>query len=176
MTGTTVHIPTLTTERLMLRAPRVQDADAFAAFYASPRASFVGGPLSAERAWRSMAQEAGHWVLRGYGRWVLEEHATGKAVGCVGLWFPEGFPERELGWDLFEGATGKGYATEAGRAARDYAYDVLGWTTVISLIADGNDGSVGVAKRLGATLDGTFPHDHFGPTQIWRHPAPKVRA
>lgn len=172
MTSTTVHIPTLETERLTLRAPQVEDAATYEAFYASPRASFVGGPLTAERAWRSLAQEAGHWVLRGYGRWTLVEKATGEVVGCAGLWFPGGFPERELGWDLFDGATGKGFATEAGRAARDYAYGTLGWTTVISLIANGNDGSVGVAKRLGAKLDGTFDHAHFGPTQVWRHPAP----
>ena len=51
-------------------------------------------------------------------------------VGIVGPWPRLGLSrELELGWDLFEGATGKGYATEAARAARRYAYDVLGWTT-----------------------------------------------
>lgn len=166
-------IPTLTTERLVLRAPRAQDHAALAAFYASPRSSFVGGPLTPELAWRTLAQEAGHWLLRGYGRWTVEARDGGDApVGMVGLWFPNGFPEREIGWDLFDGATGKGYATEAARAARAHAYGALGWDTAISLVADGNDASAAVARRLGCTRDGRFTHERYGPMDVWRHPAP----
>ncbi|KIC51944.1 GNAT family N-acetyltransferase [Tateyamaria sp. ANG-S1] len=170
----TFTAPTLETERLILRPPALTDFDALADFYASPRAAFVGGPLSRELSWRSLAQEAGHWVLRGFGRWTLIEKDTQNPVGIVGLWHPEGFPENELGWDLFEGATGKGYATEAGRAARNYAYDTLGWTTLISLIAVDNEGSARVAQRLGATYDSDFTHERFGPMQLWRHPGPEA--
>lgn len=165
-------IPSLTTDRLTLRAPHIDDFDTLAAFYASPRASFVGGPLTAELTWRVLAQEAGHWLLRGYGRWVVESRATGAAIGIVGLWFPLGFPESELGWDLFEGHEGQGYATEAAQAARTYAYDTLGWTTLISLVADGNDASARVAQRLGARHDSRFTHERFGDMAVWRHPAP----
>ncbi|WP_209313560.1 GNAT family N-acetyltransferase [Jannaschia formosa] len=167
-------ISVLTTERLTMRAPRLDDFEALAAFYASPRSRFVGGPLTRELAWRALAQEAGHWQLRGYGRWLVE--AAGTPVGLVGLWFPEGFPERELGWDLFDGQEGKGYATEAARAARRHAYETLGWTTLISLIADGNAASEGVARRLGARPDGRFTHARFGAATVWRHPAPSERA
>ena len=118
MTNVTFTAPRLETERLILRAPELRDAPAHAAFMASERSKFVGGPISAELAWRMLALEAGHWVLKGFGRWILEEKATGDAVGIVGLWHPVGFPEDELGWDLFDGATGKGYATEAATAAR----------------------------------------------------------
>ncbi|MEL6563548.1 MAG: GNAT family N-acetyltransferase [Pseudomonadota bacterium] len=170
----TFNAPTLDTARLTLRAPQIDDFDALAGFYASPRATFVGGPLTRELAWRTLAQEAGHWVLRGFGRWTVVEKASRSAVGIVGLWHPEGFPEQEIGWDLFDGATGKGYATEAAMAARHFAYDTLGWTTAISLVANGNDASCGVAKRLGARQDGTFTHDRFGPMQIWRHPGPEA--
>jgi len=163
-------IPTLTTERLTLRAPSLDDFEALAGFYASPRSRFVGGPLTRELAWRALAQEAGHWQLRGFGRWTVV--AEGDPIGMVGLWFPEGFPERELGWDLFDGHEGKGYATEAACAARAHAFEVLGWPTLISLIADGNTGSEGVARRLGAAPDGRFVHDRLGATTIWRHPAP----
>ena len=166
--------PTLQTDRLTLRPPCLADFDAFAGFYASPRASFVGGPLTRELAWRSLAQEAGHWILRGFGRWTVVETSTQVPVGTVGLWHPEGFPEQEIGWDLFDGATGKGYATEAARAARQYAYTTLGWTTAISLIADGNSASQKVAERLGATCDGDFTHERFGPMAVWRHPAPEA--
>ena len=93
----------------------------------------------------------------------------------VGLFHPEGFPENELGWDLFAGATGKGYATEAGLAARDYAYATLGWTTLISLIDPDNTGSEGVAKRLGARYEQDFVHERFGCMRIFRHPGPEGR-
>lgn len=155
-----------------MRAPSLADFDAFATFYADPRSHFVGGPLNREQAWRYLAQEAGHWALQGYGRWILAEKATGDAVGMVGLWYPHGFPEHELGWDLFNGATGKGYATEAATTARHYAYETLGWTTLISLIAEGNDASAAVARRLGARPDGVFTHERLGAMQIMRHPAP----
>ncbi len=166
--------PTLETERLILRPPSLDDFDALAAFYASPRAEFVGGPQSRELSWRSLALEAGHWVLRGFGRWTVVERATQKPIGIVGLWHPEGFPENELGWDLFDGATGKGYATEAAKAARAYAYDTLGWPTLISLIADQNVNSMRVAERLGARYDNDFTHERFGPMQVWRHPEPEA--
>ncbi|WP_299750179.1 GNAT family N-acetyltransferase [uncultured Tateyamaria sp.] len=168
--------PTLETERLILRVPELSDFDALAAFYASPRSSFVGGPQSRELSWRALALEAGHWVLRGFGRWTLIEKTTNTPVGIVGLWHPEGFPERELGWDLFDGATGKGYATEAAIAARSYAYDTLGWTTLTSLIAIDNEGSRRVAERLGATYDSDFTHERYGHMQLWRHLGPEGRA
>ena len=165
-------IPTLTTERLTLRAPRLDDFEPFAAFYAGPRSGFVGGPLTRERAWRVLAQEAGHWHLMGFGRWIVTETPSGRPVGVVGLWHPEGFPERELGWDLFDGFEGRGYATEAARVARSHAYETLGWTTLISLVAEGNDASAAVARRLGAIEDGVFTHEVFGPARIFRHPSP----
>ncbi|MBM2575727.1 GNAT family N-acetyltransferase [Jannaschia sp. Os4] len=163
-------IPTLHTERLILRAPEGRDHAPLAAFYASDRSRFVGGPLTAERAWRKLAEEAGHWILRGYGRWIVERDGT--AVGMVGLWYPDAWPEPEIGWDLFEGHEGQGYATEAGAAARAHAYGALGWTTAISLVAHGNDGSARVAQRLGCTREADIAHEVFGPMQVWRHPAP----
>ena len=165
-------IPTLTTERLILRAPEACDIAPFAAFYASERSHFVGGPLTAEGSWRMLAMEIGHWTLKGFGRWIAETRNTGEAVGLIGLFEPEGWPEPEIGWDLFNGFEGKGYATEAGHAARAYAYDILGWPTAISLVKPGNDGSAAVAKRLGAYPDGSITHERHGPMYVYRHPAP----
>jgi RimJ/RimL family protein N-acetyltransferase len=108
------QIPELETDRLRLRAPHLDDWPVMCEFFASDRAKFVGGPMTAEQTWRGLATETGHWALRGFGRWALEEKATGKFIGNCGLWEPDGFPEMELGWDLMAGATGKGYATEAG--------------------------------------------------------------
>ena len=165
-------IPTLETARLILRGPTRDDFAPFAAFYASDRAAFVGGPLEAEASWRMLAMEIGHWVLKGYGRWSVIERNSGAVVGMIGPFCPEGWPEPEIGWDLYTGHEGKGYATEAGLAARNYAYDILGWDTAISLVKPANVKSAAVAKRLGARHDGQFTHVRHGLMDIYRHPAP----
>ena len=169
---TRTAIPTLRTERLTLRAPGPQDFEVFAAFFASDRSKHVGGPVPAEQSWRMLATELGHWDLVGYGRWAVEETATGAFCGIIGLWNPAGWPEPEVGWDLMNGFEGKGYATEAGRAALDYAFQTLHWPTAVSLVAPENHSSRKVAQRLGAVADGRFMHERHGPLDIWRYPTP----
>lgn len=170
------QIPTISTPRLTLRAPEASDFPGFAAFFASERSKFVGGPAPAEQSWRMLATELGHWPLRGYGRWAVEETETGAFVGIIGLWNPEGWPEPEIGWDLMNGFEGKGYATEAALAAREFAYGTLGWTTVISLVAPENAGSRNVAKRMGAQYEGLFEHERHGTLEVWRHLSPDALA
>ncbi|MGR3795994.1 GNAT family N-acetyltransferase [Vannielia sp. SX4] len=166
------EIPTLETERLILRAPDMGDFEPFAAFYASDRAKYVGGPLNREGSWRMLAMEIGHWTLAGFGRWIVDVKGGAKTAGLVGLFAPEGWPEPEIGWDLFAGHEGRGYATEAALAARAYAYDVLGWQTAISLVKPGNEASARVAERMDARPDGDFAHERHGTVHIWRHPGP----
>lgn len=165
-------VPVIETERLRLRPLGPQDFAPLCAFYASDRSRFVGGLMDAEQTWRMLATEIGHWTLRGYGRFGVEEKATGATVGVIGPWNPEGWPEPEIGWDLMNGFEGKGYATEAGRAALGFAYGALGWTTAISLVAKGNDASAKVAMRLGAVHDGGYSHARFGEMRIFRHKGP----
>lgn len=169
-------IPVIETERFLLRGYRPDDIEAFAAFYASPRSRYVGGPMTAELACRAFMTYAGHWHVRGYGRWMVEEKATGATLGNVGLWYPDGWPEPEIGWTLFEGAEGRGVAHETALAARAYAYGTLGWSTAISLIASDNARSRALAERLGAVRDGDFTHERYGNLQVWRHPSPVPEA
>ena len=166
-------IPTLTTDRLTLRAPHPDDFDTFADFFMSERAAFVGGPATREQSWRMLACELGHWPLRGYGRWAVDETETGRFAGIIGPWNPEGWPEPEIGWDLMNGFEGKGYATEAALASLVYAHDRLGWKSAISLVSPPNHASRKVAQRLGATHDGMFEHERHGPLEVWRHLSPK---
>ncbi len=167
-----LDIPTLETPRLILRAPRAEDHAAFAAFYETDAARFVGGPMAPALSWRYLAEVVGHWHLRGFGRWMVElKDAPGRPVGLVGLHFPLDWPEPEIGWFVWDG-TGRGYASEAGRAARAHAYDVLGWSTAISLIAHENDASIRVARALGAAREADFEHERFGAMMVWRHPGP----
>jgi len=149
----------LQTERLLLRAFSDADLDAYAAMCADAEVmrylSVTGALLSREDAWRQMALFAGHWALRGFGMWAVEERESGRFIGRVGLHQPEGWPDRELGWSLAREAWGRGYATEAARAAADYAFRTLRWPHLIHLILPGNDRSIRVAGRLGARPAGT---------------------
>lgn len=142
----------LETERLRLRAFRNEDLDAYAPMCADPEVMrFLGTGVTMNRgeAWRSMAGFLGHWMLRGYGMWALEEKATGAFVGRAGFLDPEGWPGFELGWTLGREHWGKGYATEAAKRALDYAFTEMGRDVVISLIRPDNVRSAQVARRLG---------------------------
>lgn len=168
-------IPVIETARLRLRGPRAADYEVFAAFMASDRSRHIGGPVAREQAWRGFGHLTGHWVLRGYSMFILADLATDKALGMAGPWFPEGWPERELGWSIWAAeAEGQGLAQEAAFAARAYAYGTLGWTTAISLIAEGNTRSEALALRLGCTHAGDFEHAMFGKSRIFRHPGPEA--
>jgi RimJ/RimL family protein N-acetyltransferase len=101
-----------------------------------------------------MAFIVGHWLLRGYGMWAVEERESGAFLGRIGFFNPEGWPGFELGWTLGRQWWGKGYATEGARAALDYAWRELGREHVISLIQPANQPSIGVAERLGERLEG----------------------
>ena len=165
-------VPTLETERLKLRAWRQSDLELFAAYYADPTtAAFVGGACSRNDAWRRMAAFVGHWSLRGYGLWALEEKSTSQFVGYAGLWFPEGWPEPEVGWGLLRSAQGKGYATEASLRAREYGYSNIGFKTLISFIDLRNVASRAVAERMGAKYERSAMLFGFE-AGVFRHPSP----
>ena len=165
-------VPTLETERLILRGWRESDVEGYAELLGkADGARFIGGPLSADDAWRKMATHIGHWSLRGYGSFALEDKQTHAFVGYCGPWYPQGFPEPEIGWALLPFARGKKFATEAARRTIQYAFSQLGWTTAISLIAHENIASIRVAERLGAVRDGSTEIRSLM-CGIYRHPAP----
>ena len=141
------------TERLILRPiDPERDFDGWArAMGDEDTVRYIGGQvLDRAQAWRSMAMVMGHWAIRGYGFFSLEEKATGAWVGRVGPWNPEGWPHPEVGWTISPDHLRKGYATEAGAASIRYAFETLGWKKVIHVILDGNVASVGVAEKLGS--------------------------
>ena len=151
MPSARVDLPTLETDRLLLRPLADEDLDAYAEIMADPDVvRYLGqAPNSREDAWRSMAMFLGHGVMRGYTNNAVIEKATGRFLGRCGLWFPEAWPGLEVGWVLGRFAWGSGFATEAGAAWRDYAFDVLGVDELISVIHVENQASQAVAERIG---------------------------
>jgi RimJ/RimL family protein N-acetyltransferase len=149
----------LETERLLLRQFRESDLDAFAEICADEEVMrYIGEfkPLDRMGAWRSMAMHLGHWQLKGYGMWAVEEKATGRLIGRVGLWDPEGWAGLEVGWMLGRAYWGRGFATEAARASMDAAIRVLGVDHLISVIHPDNAASIRVAERLGERFERTW--------------------
>ncbi|MEM9754381.1 MAG: GNAT family N-acetyltransferase [Pseudomonadota bacterium] len=168
-------IPTFEAGRLRYRAPHIGDFDAFHAFGTSPRSVGVGGPFPhRHQTFDRMAKLVGHWHLRGFGRWVIADRNNDEPLGVVGPLYPEGWPEPEIAWTVFEAAEGRGIAQEAARFTRQYAYDTLGWTTAISMTTKDNTRSIALARRLGAVRDGVFDFPGDGPLLIWRHPGPEA--
>ena len=149
----------LETERLVLRMWREDDFEPYARICADPEVmrylSPEGRPLTRAESWRQMAYIVGHWHLRGYGHWAVEEKESGRLVGRLGFLNPEGWPEFEIGWTLARESWGKGYATEGARRALAYAFEELDREHVISLIRPGNEPSVRVAERIGEKREGT---------------------
>jgi RimJ/RimL family protein N-acetyltransferase len=162
----------LETERLRLRQLRESDHETFARNHADPEVMrFLGGPASPADSWRWLLSMLGHWTIRGYGLWALEEKITHELCGAAGLLLNFDWPELEVGWRLFRDKQDRGYATEAGIRARQFAYEQLGAKTLVSYIAPENGASKRVAERMGARIDGriTLRGD---PAEVYRHPYP----
>jgi RimJ/RimL family protein N-acetyltransferase len=152
-----MNVPEIHTERLVMRGFREDDLDELAAISADSEVTrWVGDEngLSRQETWRRMAYWIGHWELRGFGQWALEERETGRLVGRTGLLRPEGWPGLEVGWLVAREHWGRGIAPEAGRAAIEWAREELGADRIISLIEDHNHNSARVAEKLGMKVEG----------------------
>ena len=146
------------TERLLLRKPRVEDAVDLAVAYAEPQVvRFMGDGSTATLAEieKGIEQWLERWESWGLSLCSLELREDGRVVGRAGFlrWDPEtwqvGGSETELGWLLAREYWGRGYATEAALALRDWAFGSRGLTRLISLIQHENVRSIRVAEKLG---------------------------
>lgn len=150
-------IPTVETERLILRGNHVEDFTDLAAIWGDPEVvRFISGKtFSREESWARLMRYLGHWALLGYGFWAIEEKASGRYVGETGLadfrrdLTPslDGMPE--VGWVLAPWAHGKGYATEAVSAAVRWGERKFGETPLCCIIAPEHKASINVAIKCG---------------------------
>ena len=163
------NAPVLTTDRLVLRGPERGDLSAFTRFMTTaPSLAAQGEQVSAEQAWFGFLAGVGHWHWHGFGLFVLTTHGNNDAIGRVGLLNHSNWPCVELAWHLFEGAEGFGFATEAARAVQSWAHEAHGLSQLHSFIDCNNQKSQAVARRLGASTDGTrAPHEPEA--EIWTH-------
>ena len=166
----------LETERLLLRQFLETDVDLYARICADPEVMRYigdGSTQTREQTWRSVAAALGHWVLRGYGMYAVEEKSTGTFIGRIGLSNPEGWPGLEAGWLLGRPHWGHGYATEGAKAVVRMAYESVGATHLISLIKPENLASIRVAEKLGAIRESTIEM-YDGPVHIYAYGGPPV--
>jgi len=157
----TVIVPELGTDRLLLRAFRPDDFEPFARIVSDPevvRYLDDGTPISRDECWRGIALFIGHWQLRGYGWWAVEDRRSGDFLGRIGLYNPEGWPGIEIGWLLRREAWGEGLATDGANAALTFAFEVVRADHVISLIDPRNTRSIRVAEKLGERYEKNADH------------------
>ena len=159
------------TARLILRVPRRDDLDPWAAMMADEEvARYIGGVMPRAVTWRAMMTMIGAWHACGFAMFSVIEKATGRWIGRLGPWMPEGWPGPEVGWAVVRECWGQGYATEGSAAAIDWAFDRLGWDRVIHSIHPANAASQAVARKLGSRNlgPGVLPPPYEGsPIDIW---------
>lgn len=169
-------VPVIETRRTRLRALRLSDMPAWAEILCSDRARWMDGPLERDDAFVELAASAGGWLLRGFGLWAVEARAGGEVLGFAGVGMEPSDREPELGYFLRAAAEGRGYATEACAAARDWAW-AQGLPSLVSYVNPGNLRSVAVAERLGARRDPAAEAGFAGTpgegVAVYRHPRPE---
>ncbi|PWE27370.1 GNAT family N-acetyltransferase [Pararhodobacter marinus] len=153
----TPAVPVLVTERLVLSAPVLADFEHAAAYHASDRAVWEGGPHHRHHAWRIWAADVALWMLKGYGPFRVADRETGDWVGEVGIYHGDEFPEPELGWMVAPQAEGRGIAREAAGAVMDWARKTFGWDDIVNIIDPKNQRSLALALRLGGRVDARRP-------------------
>jgi RimJ/RimL family protein N-acetyltransferase len=141
----------LETERLILRPTAREDFEEWAAFSADPEVmTHLGGVQTRSAAWRGFIAMAGAWQMQGFAMFSVIEKSSGRWLGRLGPWLPEGWPGTEVGWGLIRDAWGRGFGVEGATAAIDWAFDTLGWSEVVHTVSAGNLASKALAARLGS--------------------------
>jgi RimJ/RimL family protein N-acetyltransferase len=166
-------LPRIARDRIILRAPYLEDFPLYEEIACGQRGKYIGGPMSQTEAWEDFLQLIASWLLRGCGMWTVEEQTTGKTVGFVSLNHEAGDPEIELGFFCTEEAEGRGLAYEAAVAARNNAFFALNLETLVSYIDPENTRAIRLAERLGGAHDPSGDHDG---TVCYRYPRPEYEA
>jgi RimJ/RimL family protein N-acetyltransferase len=160
----------LESKRLLLRQFADRDWQDLHQYFSDPEATLFthGRVLTEGETWRVMCSMIGHWQLRGYGPYAVEEKASGSVLGTVGFWYPNDWPEPEIKWGLAQRHWGQGFATEAARLVHAAGREHLPDYALISLIHDDNKASIGVALAIGARRERSIDYEGE-PHGVYRH-------
>lgn len=167
----------ITTARLTLRKPIAADLAAAAAFWASDRSHLMGGPWTPAQTAIEMDDLHAQWDKHGFSLFTVVLNATGDAIGGIGPFFPDGYPEPELGWSLWDARyEGQGLAFEAAMAARDWFFATTSFQTAVSFTDPANARSHRLCERMGAVIDDLAACPFPPPVSIYRHIAAGSKA
>lgn len=159
------RLPELETARLLLRQWRTADLEPFASMNDDPAVmQFFPARLSREQSDALVARSEALFRERGFGLWALEVPGVAAFAGFVGLSVPRFeahfTPCVEIGWRLARAHWGRGYASEAARAALGFGFGACGLSEVVSMAVAANQRSRRVMGRLGMTHDPADDFDH----------------
>jgi RimJ/RimL family protein N-acetyltransferase len=163
------------TNRLILRPWRASDLPLFAEQNADPFVMrFLRSVLTREQSDAYAAAAEQHFAETGYGKWAVEVPGVAPFIGAVGLSrvkFEASFtPAVEVAWRLHRDYWGKGYATEAARAAINDGFTRIGLTEIVAFTILANTPSQRVMERLGMTRTIEFDHPDIAPdSPLLRH-------
>jgi RimJ/RimL family protein N-acetyltransferase len=152
--------PGIRTSRLLLRRWRAEDVEPFAAICGDPEVMrYVGSGAirTHEQSAFSVQAFEREWEENGFGLFAVELLGGDQMIGFTGLaiptFLPEILPTVELGWRFARSVWGKGYATEAARAALDFALVQLRLPDVVSIYQADNHASARIVQKLGMRFD-----------------------
>lgn len=174
LASTKIEVPVLKTPRLRLRRFELADFEPICAIHADPESMRYlgdGKPRDAALTWAQMTGWTGMHAMRRGGWFAITRREDGAVIGRTGINAQPAWPEPELAYTLARDQWGKGYAFEAARAVRDWAWRTLAPPTLVSMVKVGNAASANVARKLGARLTGTQEFEGR-PTERWEHPRP----
>ena len=166
----------LETERLLLRRWKTSDLEPYAELCRDPevmRHIGSGDTRSRDQCARGIKAMERHWEEKGFGLFALEMRESGEFIGYTGLsepdFLPQIMPAVEIGWRLSRRHWGKGYATEAARAAMQFGFDTLELPSIVSIFQLENDASRRIVRKLGMDLDRlTQDPSCDRPVEVWR--------
>jgi RimJ/RimL family protein N-acetyltransferase len=156
-------VPTIRTERLVLREWRDEDREPFAALNADPAVmEYSPAPLTRAESDATVERIRAHFAREGFGLWVLETTAV-PFMGFAGLSRPAFMPGVvEIGWRLARPYWGNGFVTEAATAAARWGFETLGLNEIVAFVVPTNRRSQRVMGRLGMRRDLNASFDHPG--------------
>ena len=147
-------MPSIETDRLLLRMIRADDLDHLASLLSDPDVvKYVGDgkPAGREEAARALESIIKHWDTHGFGRWAVVDKSTGEFIGFGGLRSLFGTPE--VVYHLTKAHWGKGYATELARAALRFGFQERGFDRIVAITKPQNAGSIHVMDKLGLRFE-----------------------